>query len=148
MPTPVPDHVTEAWLLPAEVIRNYLNSDYHHYGGGDSGGYAKSLTLKARNKAAVLLYEHLSEQQVESLRNTGKFAVGEVVISCASAFHSRSEHPGLSFSGSEVTCISYGGGVYHELLPMCDRLLALKLHVELNNIKTYQDFLSHTRGDD
>ena len=140
MPTPVPDHVTEAWLLPSNVVRQYLSSDYDHHDANGARCRAKSLTLEARDKAARLLYENLSEGQVASLRTDGEFKVGECIVYC-SDYHPRIKFHKGSYTANSL-CIAFGSPG-HELLPMCDRLLAMKLHIEINNLKTYDDFKAH-----
>ena len=140
MPTPVPDFISEEWLIPKVNLQQCFKSLYW-----GKNAYS-TLTLKARNTAAKLLFEYMTWLQVGDLRATGTFIEGQYLIRCS--FHGYDQdHPGLRKTsvktknehGGQIdydaVCVAYGTpNNHHELLPICDRLLALLLMVRSNAV--------------
>ena len=126
MPTPIPDTVTEAWLIPATFIRMANQGSSGWWRDGD---YV-NIPIERRNDSAKALYEYLTDEQVVELRTQGEFIEGDYKIKCSSR-GSTSDHPGVArVGGFSVRCVSYGDeDSSHALLPICDRLLALLLAV-------------------
>ena len=128
MPTPIPDTVTEAWLIPASFIRmaNQVSG-----GWWKEGDYA-NIPVERRDDSARALYEYLTDKQVVELRIKGEFTEGDYKIRCSSR-GTTSGHPGIARVGGFLRCVSYGDeDSSHALLPICDRLLALLLAVRCN----------------
>ena len=128
-PLPVPEHVTEAWLFPSAVIK--LNEASGYWG---IGAYIK-LGMEARDKAARLLYEYLTEQQVKDLQENGGINEGNYRILC---MYGGSEHPRidkyLNGKRTNATCVAFQDGREergHALLPLGDRILAILLKVRV-----------------